>query len=81
MSTGRNKELVDSFVESMEKSIRFFAKGRIPEPELKYLAEYEVNRLDFENEWQMHKGLGYFARKSVERYLRGNDSMQKPLEI
>lgn len=70
MITERNKELVNSFVESMEKSIRFYAKGRLSESDIKYLAEFEVNRLDFENEWQMHKGIGYFARKSVEKFLK-----------
>ena len=70
MSTERNKELVNSFVASMEKSMRFYAKNRLSESEIKYLAEFEVNRLDFENEWQMHKGIGYFARKSVENYLK-----------
>lgn len=31
----------------MEESIRCFAKGRIPEKEVHNMAEYEVNRLDF----------------------------------
>lgn len=42
MNTERNKELVNSFVESMEKSIRFYAKDRLSEPEIKYLAEFEI---------------------------------------
>ena len=33
------------------------------------MAEYVVNRLDFNNDWQMHKGLGYFAMNAVNRYL------------
>lgn len=73
MSTERNKELVESFVRSMEKSIAFYAKGRLSDSEIKYLAEFEVNRLDFENEWQMHKGIGYFARKAVDGYLKTNE--------
>lgn len=69
MTTTRDRETVESFVESMMESIRFFAKGRIPEDNIKDMAEYEVNRLDFNNEWQMHKGLGYFAMNAVNRYL------------
>lgn len=70
MNTERNRDLVDSFVESMKESIIFYAKDRLSETEIMYLAEYEVNRLDFENEWQMHKGIGYFARKAVDNYLK-----------
>lgn len=69
MNTGRNRILVDSFVKSMEESIRYYANGKIAESEIKYLAEYTVNRLDFHNEWQMHKGLGYFAKKAVDNQL------------
>lgn len=65
----RNKSLVESFVKSMEESIRRFANGRLSDSEVKYLAEYQVNRLDFNNSWQMHKGLGYFARAAVNNYL------------
>ena len=65
----RDRKLVDSFVESMEESILFFSGGRLSEMEIKYLAEYEVNRLDFDNAWQMHKGIGYFAKKAVENFL------------
>lgn len=68
--TTRNKVLVDSFVQSMTESIRLYSNGKLSESEIKFLAEYEVNRLDFENEWQMHKGLGYFAKKAVESYLQ-----------
>ena len=32
----------------------------------------EKNRLDFENEWQMHKGIGYFAKKAVDNFLAKN---------
>jgi len=67
MSTERNKDLVDTFVREMEKCIRFFAKGKLDENQISYLAEYEVNRLDFTNEWQMHKGLGFFAMQAVQR--------------
>lgn len=65
----RSRELVDSFVASMEESIRSCAGGRLSEIEIKYLAEYTVNRLDFDNEWQMHKGIGYFAKKAVENFI------------
>lgn len=65
---GRDRILVNSFVKSMEECIRYYANEEIPEKDIKYLAEYEVNRLDFENEWQMHKGLGYFARGAVKYY-------------
>lgn len=65
----RDRVLVESFVNSMEESIRSFSNDRLSDSEVKYLAEYEVNRLDFNNEWQMHKGLGYFAKKAVENYL------------
>ena len=54
----------------MSESIRSFSNGRLSESEIKYIAEYEVNRLDFENEWQMHKGLGYFAKKAVDNYIQ-----------
>ena len=66
----RDRALVDSFVSSISDSIRIYANGRLTEAEIKYLAEYEVNRLDFNNEWQMHKGLAYFARKAVDNYLQ-----------
>lgn len=69
METVRSKKVVNSFVSSMAESIQFYAKGRIPEDEVRYMAEYEVNRLDFNDDWQMHKGLGYFARNAVQRYL------------
>jgi hypothetical protein len=35
----------------MEENIRFYSNGEITDADVKYLAEYEVNRLDFENEW------------------------------
>ena len=69
MITSRDKETVEAFVKSMAESIRFFAKGRIPEEDITNMAEYEVNRLDFNNDWQMHKGLGYFAMNAVNRYF------------
>ena len=28
-----------------------------------------IGTQDFENEWQMHKGLGYFAKKAVNNQL------------
>ena len=68
MST-RNRAIVNSFVDSMEQAIRFFSDGKLGDSEIKYLAEREVNRLDFNNDWQMHKGLGYFAKIAVERIL------------
>lgn len=66
----RDRKLVESFVNSMEESIRAFSNGRLSDTEIKYLAEYEVNRLDFDNEWQMHKGIGFFAKKAIENYLQ-----------
>ena len=72
MIINRDKETVEAFVKSMTESIRFFAKDRIPEEDIKHMAEYEVNRLDFNNDWQMHKGLGYFAMNAVNRYLYKN---------
>jgi hypothetical protein len=69
MNTTRDFKLVESFVNSMKESICFFSEGKLSEDEVKYLAEYLVNRLDFENEWQMHKGIGYFAKIAVREYL------------
>lgn len=69
MSIERSRKLVDSFVESMKESIRFFANDRISEKEIAFIAEREVNRLDFNNKWQMHKGIGFYARNAVNRYL------------
>ena len=66
----RDRVLVESFVNSMEESIRSFSNDRLSDSEVKYLAEYEVNRLDFNNEWQMHKGIGFFAKKAIENYLQ-----------
>lgn len=66
----RDRILVESFVSSMEESIRIFSNGKLSESEIKYLAEHEVNRLDFDNEWQMHKGIGYFAKRAVDKYLQ-----------
>ena len=65
----RNKVLVESFINSMIESIRIFCSGKLSETEIKYLAEQEVNRLDFDNKWQMHKGIGYYAKRVVESYL------------
>ena len=65
-----DRKLVESFVCSMEESIRIFSNGRLSDSEIKYLSEYEVNRLDFDNKWQMHKGIGYFAKKAIENYLQ-----------
>lgn len=67
----RDRELVDSFVASAAECIRLYSGGGLTEVEIKYLSEYTVNRLDFNNQWQMHKGLGYFARKTVESYRCG----------
>ncbi|MDD3141770.1 MAG: hypothetical protein PHX08_22785 [Lachnospiraceae bacterium] len=69
ITVSRDKDTVNSFVESMIESMKFFAKGRIPEDEIRNIAEYKVNRLDFNNEWQMHKGIGYFAMMAVNEYL------------
>lgn len=65
----RSPELVDQFVDSMETAIRYFSKGRISDDDIRNMAAYEVNRLDFNNEWQMHKGLGYFAKMAVEKHF------------
>lgn len=73
MNTTRDLKLVESFVTSMQESIRFFSEGKLSENEIKFLAEYEVNRLDFENEWQMHKGIGYFAKRAVKMYLKNKE--------
>lgn len=72
MIINRDKDTVEAFVKSMAESIRFFAKDSIPEDDIKTMAEYEVNRLDFNNDWQMHKGLGYFAMNAVNRYFYKN---------
>lgn len=72
MNTERNIKLVNSFVQTMTECIKYYADGRISDDDIKYLAEYEVNRLDFENEWQMHKGIGYFAKKAVDNFLAKN---------
>lgn len=69
MNTERSKKLVNSFVDSAKESIYFYSDGRLSEGEIDYLAEYVVNRLDFNNEWQMHKGIGYFARQVVDEFL------------
>lgn len=74
METIRSKKVVDSFVSNMAECIWFYAKGRIPESEMRYMSEYEVNRLDFNDDWQMHKGLGYFARNAVNRYLEQKEA-------
>lgn len=69
MNTERDRRLVESFVKTMSEGIRFYSNGMLSECEIKYLAEYEVNRLDFQNKWQMHKGIGYFAKRAVKRFL------------
>lgn len=68
MNTENNEVLIDSFVKSMEDSIRLYANDTISDETIKSLAKSEVNQLDFENEWQMHKGIGYFAKKAVDNY-------------
>lgn len=65
----RNKTMIDSFTETMIESIRFFSRGNIPESDIRSIAVSEVAKLDFNNEWQMHKGVGYFAKNAVKRYL------------
>ena len=70
----RDRELVESFVASMAESIRMFSNGRLSESEIKYLSEYEVKRLDFNNEWQMHRGIGFWAKKAIDNYLQGRIS-------
>ena len=65
-----DRKLVESFVASMEECIRIFSNGRLSDAEIKFLAECEVNRLDFANDWQMHKGIGFFAKKAIENYLQ-----------
>ena len=65
----RSNELVNAFVETMKESIRFFADGKIPENDIAYLAEYEVNRIDFNNKQQIRTGFDYYARKAVGRYF------------
>ncbi len=74
METVRSKKVVDLFVSSMVECIRFYAKGKIPESEIQYMSEYEVNRLDFNDDWQMHKRIGYFARNAVNRYLKQKEA-------
>lgn len=69
MGTERSRKLVNSFVESAKESIYFYSDGRLSEGEIEYLAEYTVNRLDFNNEWQMHKGIGYFTRQVVDDFI------------
>lgn len=65
----RDRETIQAFIRSMEESIRYFARGRIPEKQVRNMAESEVAQLDFDSDWQMHKGVGYFARKAVDRHL------------
>lgn len=65
----RTPKLVGSFVGSMKDRINYFAKGQIPNRDVELLAEQIVNRLDFNNETQMHKGLGYWAKNAVKQYL------------
>ena len=62
MTIVRSRKLVDSFVSSMVDSINYFAQGRIPQSDVLLIAEREVSRMDFNNEWQMHKGVSYFAK-------------------
>lgn len=74
------------FLESTQESVRLFANGRLSEAEIRNLAKSIVNRLDFDNEWQMHKGLGYFAKRAVERYLQdgtdvGTESQHMTLTV
>ena len=53
----------------MTECIGYYSNGKLSESDIRYLAEYEVNRLDFQNEWQMHKGVGYFAKKAVDNFI------------
>lgn len=69
MTIERDQSLVDSFVNSMIEDIRFFSNGMIPNNEIPLIAKRIVSRLDFNDEWQMHKGIGYYARAAVETYL------------
>lgn len=64
-----NTTLYNSFLASMQECIRFFSQGQIPESDILSLAEIETSKLDFSNQWQMHKGIGYFAKLAVSRYL------------
>ena len=75
MSGKRTKLLVDSWVQSMTESIRLYSNGRLSEDKLKYLAEYTVNRLDFENEEQMSKGIHCFAETAVDDFILKSSGM------
>jgi len=68
MNTQEN-DLYESFVATMIECIREYSNGRLSETVISVLAAQEVRRLDFNNAWQMHKGLGYFAKKTVDNYL------------
>lgn len=74
----RNKVLVNSFVTSMAEKIRTYADGRLSEAEIRDIAEQEVNRLDFDNEWQMHKSIDYFAKKAVDKCIKTADEEPYP---
>lgn len=75
LSGKRTKLLVDSWVQSMTESIRLYSNGRLSEAEIKYLAEYTVSRLDFENEEQMSKGIHYFAEIAVDDFILRSNCM------
>ena len=65
----RDTEIVSAFVDRMAEGMIYFSKGRIPKQKIQDMAAFEVSKLDFNNEWQMHKGIGYFAMQAVNRYF------------
>ena len=75
LSGKRTRLLVDSWVQSMTESIRLYSNGRLSEAEIKYLAEYTVSRLDFENEEQMSKGINCFAETAVDDFILRSNGM------
>lgn len=74
--TQMKEKLTEQFIASMIGNIKFFAKGSIPDEKIKMIAIQEVARLDFENEWQMHKGFGVYY-EHTDRWMKTGDKYHR----
>lgn len=75
---GRKETQSEYMQRELAKEIQKVSKGRIPADEREYLAKRTVERMDFSDSIQMHKGLRGYADILVQQYfqeqLQGTES-------
>ena len=68
---GRRKETQSEYMQrELAKEIHKVSKGRIPADEREYLAKRTVERMDYSDSIQMHKGLRGYAEILVQQYFQ-----------